>query len=392
LLHLEVIDDVGRFEALREEWDALLAHSENPQVFLTWEWLHSWWRHLRGRRRLHLIVVRRDGDLVALAPLVVRGAGLWPLFARVELMGTGVVGSDYLDIIVRRDAPPAALALLADHLAGLRSVLDLRQLPARGSRAEMLAEGLVAHGYRLSRRDTDVCPFLRLAGHTWESFLATLGPEHRANVRRRIRKLEQRGAVFEQVRGEAQRRRGLAALFALHQQRWDRLGGSQAFDSPAVLAFHQEVTQRFLERGWLRLYVLWLDGQAAAALYGLRHADSFYFYQSGFAPEHARASVGLVALALAVRSAIEEGVREFDLLHGSEPYKFLWAREVRALARVEADPPGTAARAFRGLAEASRAARQGVRRMAQRLLPAPVAARIWGRRDPLRSSHVATLG
>jgi CelD/BcsL family acetyltransferase involved in cellulose biosynthesis len=101
--------------------------------------------------------------------------------------------------------------------------------------------------------------------------------------------------------------------------------------------------------------------------------------------------VGLVTLALAIRAAIEEGVRELDMLHGGEPYKFLWTREVRGLARLEADPPGGVARAVRSLAEASRAARQGAGRLARRLLPPPMAARL-GRREGLRSSHAASLG
>ena len=383
-IEVEVIEDGERFRALQAEWDELLAHSEGPHVFLTWEWLHAWWSHLRGRRRLHLVAVRQAGVLMALAPLARCTGPLGLLVPRLEVLGTGVVGSDYLDVIVRRDAPAAALGALAEHLGGLRTLLDLRQLPARSSRAEAVADELVARGWRLTRRDTDVCPFLRLAGHTWDSFLATLGPEHRANVRRRIRKLEQRGAVFEQVLSEDRRRVALEALFQLHAQRWGRRGGSQAFDSPAVLAFHQEASRLFLERGWLRLSVLWLEGEPAAALYGLRHGEAFYFYQSGFDPRHARVSVGLVTLALAIRSAIGEGVREFDLLHGSEPYKFLWAREVRALARLEADPPGTAARAFRSLAEASRALRNGTRQLARRVLPAGLAARF--------SSNAAYLG
>jgi CelD/BcsL family acetyltransferase involved in cellulose biosynthesis len=395
VLHVEIIGDDARFAALREEWDELLARSETPSetpsVFLTWEWLHAWWRHLRGGRRLHLVAVRRDGELVALAPLAVRTA-LGGLFRRLELLGTGVVGSDYLDVVVRPDAADTVPAVLAGHLAGMRTTLDLRQLAAQASRAEAVAESLAGRGWRLTRRDTDVCPFLRLEGHTWDGFLATLGPEHRQNVRRRLRKLEQRGAVLQQVRTEDERRAALSALFRLHHLRWSGRGGSQAFDSPAVLAFHDEATRLLLERGWLRLYVLSLDGEPAAALYGVMYRGVFSFYQSGFDPRHALSGVGLATLALVIRRAIEEGAREFDLLHGSEPYKFLWTRDVRSLARLEADPPGWTARAARGLAEASLAARQGARRLARRVLPPAVAARLWGRRDLLRSPHVAPLG
>src|SRR5262245_43077359 len=31
---------------LRDEWTALLARSDADNVFLTWEWCSTWWRHL----------------------------------------------------------------------------------------------------------------------------------------------------------------------------------------------------------------------------------------------------------------------------------------------------------------------------------------------------------
>jgi CelD/BcsL family acetyltransferase involved in cellulose biosynthesis len=391
MIRVEVVEDVGRFEALRPEWDALLAASAAPHVFLSWEWLFAWWAHLRGRRRLHLLAVRRGGELVGLAPLALRPGPIGWALPRLDLLGTGVVGSDYLDFIVRPDAAAEVRAALVDHLASRRAVMDLRQLPAQGSEAGQVAAALAARGWRLSQREGDVCPFTSLAGHTWDSYLATLPYAHRANVRKRLRKLQERGAVFERAQSEEQRQAALAALFDLHQQRWQERGGSQAFDSALVFAFHQDVTRRLLERGWLRLHVLRLDGEPAAALYGMRYGGRFYYYQAGFAPRHAALSVGLAALALGVRSAIEEGAAELDLLHGGEPYKFLWAREVRGLARLEADPPGVAARTVRSLVEASLGARQGALRLARRLLPAPLAARL-GRRELLRSSHAASLG
>jgi len=85
--------------------------------------------------------------------------------------------------------------------------------------------------------------------------------------------------------------------------------------------------------------LLRLDGRPAAAVYGLRYGPTFSFYQSGFDPALARHSVGLVALGLSIREAIAEGATEYDLLHGREPYKFLWARRTRDLGRIDLFPP-----------------------------------------------------
>jgi CelD/BcsL family acetyltransferase involved in cellulose biosynthesis len=44
-------------------------------------------------------------------------------------------------------------------------------------------------------------------------------------------------------------------------------------------------------------------------------------------------------IGLSIKSAIEEGADEYDLLHGTERYKSDWARCTRELARIEAYPP-----------------------------------------------------
>jgi CelD/BcsL family acetyltransferase involved in cellulose biosynthesis len=164
----------------------------------------------------------------------------------------------------------------------------------------------------------------------------------------------------------------MAILFDLHDRRWKERGGSDAFSSRGVLSFHEEFSRLALDRGWLRLFILRVAGEPAAALYGFRYRATFCFYQSGFDPRFAQKSVGLVMMGLTIQSAIEESAREFDFLHGDEAYKSLWARNRRELIRLELDPPGARAFLRRGAIDAERAARHAARRM----LPSPVAGRL----------------
>ena len=60
---VEKIEDPAAFAGLREEWSDLLEASASNCLFLTWEWLYTWWEHLGGGRRLCLLTVRRGGQL-----------------------------------------------------------------------------------------------------------------------------------------------------------------------------------------------------------------------------------------------------------------------------------------------------------------------------------------
>jgi CelD/BcsL family acetyltransferase involved in cellulose biosynthesis len=377
MLTVERIEDASRFAALAGEWDALLSRSDAATVFLSWEWLHAWWTHL-GRGRLHLLTVRADGELVAVAPLALvppRPFRLVP-FRALRFLGAGTAGSDYLDVIVSRDASPEALRALSGALARERCVLELGRVADGRALAVELSRALQVHGWttRASRRES--CPFIRLAGHTWESYLATLGSAHRYNAQRRLRNLQRRHVVeLRQVAAEAERGPALQRLIELHEARWRGRGRSEAFASPALIAFHDDFTRRALARGWLRLLELRVDGRPAAALYGLRYGGTFSFYQSGFDPALARDSVGLVMMALAIRGALEEGADEYDLLHGDEGYKALWAREARPLANLELYPPRLRGMACRQAAGLGRAAA----RVARRVMPADWADRLAAR-------------
>jgi CelD/BcsL family acetyltransferase involved in cellulose biosynthesis len=361
--HVQCVDTVDAFTELRFQWNELLRASAASCPFLTWEWLHAWWTHLRGSAGLRLLAVRAGGELVAIAPLHV-SRGTLGCFSTLEFLGTGCAGSDYLDLIVRRGCEAESIRAIGGYLQSQKLALRLDHV-ATDSLASSLAQYLSGQGWTATALPDGVCPFIRLADHSWDSYLATLGSSHRANVRRRMKGLAQRFDMrFERARTDAERREALAALVAFHGQRWRDERGSTTFQTPALRAFQDEATRRALEEGWLRLYVLRLDGAVAAVMYGFNHSGRFYFYQHGFDEQYKPHSVGLVLMALTIRAAIEEGAAEFDMLWGVEPYKFLWAHDQRLLRRIHLFPPHVGGR----LHHMAVVARRSLRRLARRVL------------------------
>jgi CelD/BcsL family acetyltransferase involved in cellulose biosynthesis len=374
-LRVECVEDTAALVALRGEWDALLGSSACNRLFLSWEWLHAWWRHLGGARRLFVLAARRGPQLVGLAPLALAPPGVARLvpFHSLEFLGSGSVGSDYLDLIVRPGCEDDVLRALADRIDRAGFVLQLAQLLRGRSLAEQLAARLTPRGWSRQEARTDVCPYIDIQGQTWDSYLASLGTAHRYNLQRRLRNLQRRYAVeFRRVTVEEDRGPALSRLIGLHHARWRERGVSEAFYSPCLVSFHEALSREALARGWLRLFELRLDGTTVASLYGFRYGDVFSFYQSGFDPRHAKDSVGLVTMGLAIKSAIEEGATEFDLLHGQEAYKFQWAAQARELARVELYPPLLRGLLWQQTVALGRAARRTVRRV----LPRPLADRL----------------
>ena len=346
----DVIDSLWGFTALRPEWNSLLRASASASPFLTWEWLHTWWQYLSGSSQLRILAVRAGTELIAVAPFrfTTRTAHL----ASLDMLGTGEAGSDYLDVIIRRGWEPEALSAIVQFVESQNTTLRLTHL-GPSAVAEHLAHRLAEHNWMLSTTAGGTCPFIPLAGHTWDSYLATVGSSHRANVRRRIRVLEQKFDVrFERVTTEEARGGALPRLMDFHGRRFDTRG--TAFNSDASRAFHDELTKRALDCGWLRMYVLRLNDAPAAVMYGFLYDQTFYFYQHGFDDQYQQHGVGLVLMALTIRAAIDEGAAEFDMLWGVEPYKFLWARNRRELRNIHLFPASVGGRLHRHLFHARR--------------------------------------
>src|SRR5205823_14601132 len=105
-----VIRTTQEFAQLHDEWNALLATSASDCVFLTHEWLFTWWKHLADDRALTIIALRDNGKLIGILPLATRTAQYARMMPRVaEFIGSGIIGSDYLDAIIEKGREGAVL-------------------------------------------------------------------------------------------------------------------------------------------------------------------------------------------------------------------------------------------------------------------------------------------
>ena len=362
---LKTISSEREFFAMRDEWNSLLASSRSDCFFLTWEWLATWWKHLGSGFELAIHTVDIDGQLIAIAPFVRRPAR--PLEGRLiptlEFLGNGFAGSDYLDIMVRGGYEDVAVPALARFLVEGANALRLSNVLHPDSIAAAVISRLEKDGWNNDRIEINVCPYIDLQGHTWESYLVSLGSETRYNFNRKWKRLNRDFAV-EFVMATAETvADSLETAIALHADRWSERGGSDAFHTTGLVNFHREIATLALERCWLRLFTLKLNGTAAASLYGFAYRNRFYFYQSGLDRTFDKHSVGFLTMGLAIQHSLSEHDTEYDLLHGAEAYKFHWTKTARPIYRFENYPPSLSGAAARGLLQMGRISRNVARRV-----------------------------
>ena len=299
-------------ERLEPEWRALLPQTSANKVFVSPTWLRVWWQEFGAGRELLLLSVRRRGELVGVAPLMRDGD-------RLCFAGDTQV-CDYMDVVA---APGEAEAVLSSALRSLGEEpwreLVLWAVPESSPTLDALKAAAPALSLRVDIEPEDVCPQLDLPA-TWDDYLADLSKKNRHELRRKLRKLSQGGEVrLEAIAHPADVEAALDDFLRLYRQsRADKA----AFMNEKMERFFRVIVAALAAEAQVELLFLTLSGVRVAAVLCFCTSDESLLYNSGYDPDYAYLSVGLLSKALALRKAIEEGKRRFDFLRGPEPYKY----------------------------------------------------------------------
>jgi CelD/BcsL family acetyltransferase involved in cellulose biosynthesis len=317
--------------AVAEEWEDL-ADRTQATPFVEPGWIAAWWRAF-GSGRLEVHVVRRDDRLVGVLPVGLR-AGRAASPTNFHTPAFGLVAED---------------GGAADRLAA--AVLDRRPrrlsvgfLDADGPDLAALLRGAAAARYRPILRTQLRSPFIRLAP-SLDAYRAQRRSSAMADLRRKRRRLSERGhAALERVTGGPDLANALDEGFRLERLGWKGSRGTAVASVPALREFYGEVARWAAARGWLRLFLLRIDGRALAFYYGLEHRHVLHLLKGGYDPAWARLSPGQLLLEDVIASGFSHGIERIELGGSDERYKRVFANSVRERQRLQVFSPTPAGR------------------------------------------------
>ena len=337
-ISVSLLTDSRAFQGMKAEWNQLLKESESNNIFLTWEWLHTWWKIYGETSELNIIAVRDHlGKLVGIAPFKVakrRSLGIGSTRVLEFIGWGGDVTTEYLDIIAKKGWEPIVFNSVAEFIFRNRSweKVDLRHFSSTSPAIPVIKRFLEQRGvaYRIER--SSICPIVVLP-KSWEEFLFGKSLNFRKKMKEYLRTTRRDLGVrlvscdsLEMLQGE------MDALIKLHLNRWGQ--NSRAFRTKKYVAFHRRVSRLFLEKGLLRMFFLKQKDKALAGIYCFHHNKKYYYYQSGWDKEHSKYRLGMVLLNEVLKEAIRERADEFDLLTGEEAYKYRWAQTTKVTVRL----------------------------------------------------------
>lgn len=324
---------VGGREVLRllaPAWRELCAEGPCNEPFYRPEWIEAWYEAFGAGAKLRVIVARRGHHVRAVLPLVETWGKVRGIPVRM-LRGAANVHSCRFDIVHGEgDAEEAGRAVWAElHAGGGFEVLEIPDVPEGGLAERMLAWA-AEEGHPTGRWESMRTPYVPLPGRggSLDTVLERTDTKFRANVRRRRRKLEGKGAVtLERI--ERADPAALQAFYDLEQAGWKGARGTAIGCDPSTRRFYDGVAAWAERERCLSLFTLRLDGRPVAMHYGLTWGDRYYLPKPAFDEAHRECSPGQLLVQEVLRDCVERGLSEFDFLGPWMDWKADWTEHVR---------------------------------------------------------------
>jgi CelD/BcsL family acetyltransferase involved in cellulose biosynthesis len=309
-----VLTSVDELELIADEWNGLAARGRSP--FLTVDWLLSWWTAYQHGTPVIQVFHDARGRLIG-GVTCARCRG-WLSSASNEQSGDW--GAITLDD-AGREVVWAWLSATAPRRVRLMEMM--------ADDASVATRQLAAHGFHVMRRAGARSPYLTLPT-SFEALTQSVSRNLRSQVVRRRRALENEGDLqLRTVTGGQEAEIAFEHVLRLEAAGWKGRQGTAMLTDPKLLRLHRTFARRAASRGWLRLYLLELDGELIAADYGCSFADRGFLLKTAYDERYNQLSPGLVLRAEVLRACIAEGLHGYDFLGGSEAYKLRWASELR---------------------------------------------------------------
>ena len=299
------------FQEIEREWESVLRDSPENTLFLTSQWQRVWWDTFGEGHTMCGFTYPESNEISAIASLAKSGD-------TVSFIGSEDT-FDYNDFLIRPGHEVGFYQTLLDCMEEQKfGMLRLVSLRETSPTLQILPDLARKHGYTVEVKEEDVTSGIGLPS-TWDEYLSLLNKKDRHELRRKIRRMDSQTdwkwySLTEPT--EVNERLG-EFIKLMRQSRADK----DEFMTPERERFFYNITQRMSELGLLQLYFLHMDGVTVATSLCFDYGGSRLLYNSGYDPEYAYYSVGLLLNAMCLKDAIEQGLTYFDFLRGPEPYK-----------------------------------------------------------------------
>ncbi len=278
-----------------------------PTFFQSQKWLELWSKHFSKNKLI--LEVNESNNTVGLAAFEINKDNKIIEFLGVSAILGNELVTDYGDIIYLQGKQNLVWENVLKHFHSFYPSYILNLNFVREDSPSL--DHYKNSGATINRVDTS--PYLILPD-SWEKYLESLDRKNRHELRRKIRRLEKYGVIFE---SGAIDNNSIDELIRLMKFSEDK----NKFLSANMQIFFKDIVKTF-NNNEISIDFLKFENKNIAATLSFKYKKILYLYNSGFDPNYSSLSPGLLSKAFLIKKAIEQGYSEFDFLRGNERYKY----------------------------------------------------------------------
>jgi len=326
---IEIVDTFKQWEELAPVWNQLLTQSMGNTVFLTWEWLYSWAEcFFDDARTLFILVVYKEDKIVGIAPWYIQRQKNKVLTLRyLRFLGAPEIGSDYLDIIIKKGQERAVTQCLLNFLllegTSRWDCCNFQDVPSDSLFLLYFLEKIESQGKYAEIRPESYCPTVHLP-QKGADLLANYGPNRRQQYRRHLKLLQKEGELHHTTQSGANVLSALEAFCSFYEEKNEK-------HDKMVRPFLMKFASRGGADSYLELDLLTSNGKLVAGMLHVKYGNTLSMYLMAVDKEqYPQVSLGNLFVGMCLSNAIDKGYAVYDFLKGAEPYKFHWANGGRS--------------------------------------------------------------
>ena len=324
---MDVLTEIDQVERILPEWEALHDAASEADPFVGPRWLVAWWRsYARPDWAMRFLMVRLDGRLAGVAPLMIRRERRFGRSCRVLRLWAESYSFRINFLASDRDRKQA-LDLVVQHLDRISTDWDLAEfgpMALGATTTTSFVRSLDEAGRRWGAETSFSSPFCRLPA-TPDELENLIGSGVRRSLRRKGRKAGREGASMEFTRSADR----LDDVFRISEETWQTAKGTGLAATVENRRFFTRLINDAAARGELRLAFLDVESLPVAFELNLAFRGTLYNLSLGYRTSHSSLSPGVVLRRFVIRRAVEEGFAEMDFMGMAEPYKLEWATGTR---------------------------------------------------------------
>jgi hypothetical protein len=319
MLNIKVFNNIND-PFLKLEWERLeLENHVFPQS--TYHWCATWWKHLSGQRKLHVVlVVDGSGKTLGIAPLCIER-----LFGVQVLRSFPIhFGDFYTFIFANGESTQAVFTTILDHVNSYETWrwVRLEQVVEGG------ALGKALEAYSFVRKKMTACVIADFNELQWDEYLGNLKTNFRRNVRNRLRKIQKEHKVELKVIYNWQEfEHEFEEMTKIHQVRWQD-DNSPAKGLKELSCWKEAVGGQFLKNKMLYFQLFCNDIPVAYRL-GFYDEQIFYDWHTSFDPQFKKYHVGQVIMAEIIKYFMGTKISKVNFMAGEYDWKQDWSSDGR---------------------------------------------------------------